>query len=322
MTNIYRLRPCPECGHTLDPALAIVDEPGTHVTLHHVRCPLCAYASPVRPHAGVAVAVHNQVARERAQEKMMAAFKEADREVQRSRSPWPVFWFTMALMALGIALLLPGCARTPEAPPPTAVAAYMRNIRGEPRMVKRFPAIITQSPVLSASAGDALHRAAQYWNCALGYKVFTFYGPYLDAQILATNETWPVYSKDGVRVQRTGYFLPKVDFDGFVYFARISADVDYLEEKPHRLERTWRHELGHVLGLAHLQAGYGVMASHPDSTEPTEVDKASPDSLRLLRELYGFPAPTYPPEACEGTVLEIDPEVFSLIQDAYWEVEQ
>jgi len=135
-------------------------------------------------------------------------------------------------------------------------------------------------------------EGVKFWNDTIGIKLFTFDLLFSKAQTVPILKGSLLGNKV-MKVEFTlnikgGELVKDENDDPIIKSAHIIIDqekLEYLELSPETLKRAARHELGHVLRLAHdKKAKLSVM--YPDLS-PTETPTVTAKDRQLLKDLYG-----------------------------------
>lgn len=198
-----------------------------------------------------------------------------------------------AIAAVGVAaawvlMQICGCSQHPP---------VIRN-GGAPQVAVALPVGVGADLNLSLAEHKAIIAARIYYNCALGGRVLAS----------AEEHVWGGPIVMFVRGQDSGRqhaVTRTVTEDGRLHMAMVEMAPHLAGARTEWIDSIVRHELGHVLGLAHsidrTSLMFSVWPTGEEHSSVHPIDLSESESGMLL-ELYGLSRPTYDTGACTANI--------------------
>jgi len=166
---------------------------------------------------------------------------------------------------------------------------YRIGLNGQVRRMCDVPIFYVLNNVDEKNV-ESIVDAADYWNVALGKKLF-IYGGQNKSEVKPTAHTMVIAQLDNLGAS-CGLAVVNSGKDGCVIAPRITLKSSCMKDKA-TTESLVRHELGHVLGLRnsdnplHLMHAFALerhmVTIRDNRTEPID---ATDSEIKKLREIY------------------------------------
>ena len=172
----------------------------------------------------------------------------------------------------------------------TSSTQLLKNQAGLPLLQCNLPVVVAISSNVAPEHKEKIISAICYWNCILNTKAFVYLGEvdfnptdvqdphYLVIGYATTSDTPGEFT--AARTSYSESFKGCINESKIVIFFSDMTDLN-------RFETMMRHELGHVLGLAHSGFKEDLMYRKL-STKMPHVLRATRDEVIALKNLYNL----------------------------------